>query len=238
MLQSNNPYSNELIKEYPEMSSSEIDEIIKSADITFNNWKNVGFNERAKLMKNAAAVLNDKKNQLAKLMTLEMGKPILQSYAEVEKCAWVSEYYSENAEQFLSDEIIETDASKSFVCYKPLGVVLAVMPWNFPLWQVFRFAAPSLMAGNAGILKHSSNVSGCALAIEDIFKEAGFPDNLFRSILVKSSKMDKVIEHPLIRAVTLTGSVPAGRSVAAKAGAMLKKNSFRTWWQRSIFNTC
>jgi len=223
MLQSINPYSDELIKEYPEMSSSEIDEIIKSADIAFNEWKNVGFDERAKLMKNAAAVLNEKKNELAKLMTLEMGKPILQSYAEVEKCAWVSEYYSDNAEQFLSDEIIETDASKSFVSYNPLGVVLAVMPWNFPLWQVFRFAAPGLMAGNAGILKHSSNVSGCALAIENIFKEAGFPDNLFRSILVKSSKMDKVIEHPLIRAVTLTGSVPAGRSVAAKAGAMLKK---------------
>jgi succinate-semialdehyde dehydrogenase/glutarate-semialdehyde dehydrogenase len=223
MLQSINPYTNELIKEYPEMSSSEIDEIIKSVDIAFKNWKNVGFDERAKLMKNAASVLNGKKNELAKLMTLEMGKPILQSVAEVEKCKWVCEYYSENAEQFLSDEIIESDASKSFVCYKPLGVVLAVMPWNFPLWQVFRFAAPGLMAGNAGILKHSSNVSGCALAIEDIFKESGFPHNLFRSILVKSSKMDKVIEHPLIRAVTLTGSVPAGRSVATKAGAMLKK---------------
>jgi succinate-semialdehyde dehydrogenase/glutarate-semialdehyde dehydrogenase len=223
MLQSINPYTNELIKEYLEMSSSEIDEIIKSVDIAFKNWKNVGFDERAKLMKNAASVLNGKKNELAKLMTLEMGKPILQSVAEVEKCKWVCEYYSENAEQFLSDEIIESDASKSFVCYKPLGVVLAVMPWNFPLWQVFRFAAPGLMAGNAGILKHSSNVSGCALAIEDIFKESGFPHNLFRSILVKSSKMDKVIEHPLIRAVTLTGSVPAGRSVATKAGAMLKK---------------
>jgi len=223
MLQSINPYTDELLKEYTEMSSSEIDEIIKSADIAFKNWENVCFDERAKLMKNAAEVLNGKKNELAKLMTLEMGKPILQSVAEVEKCAWVCEYYSENAEQFISDEIIESDASKSFVSYNPLGVVLAVMPWNFPLWQVFRFAAPGLMAGNAGILKHSSNVSGCALAIEDIFKESGFPHNLFRSILVKSSKMDKVIEHPLIRAVTLTGSVPAGKSVAAKAGAMLKK---------------
>jgi len=223
MLQSINPYTNELLKEYPEMSSSEIDEIIKNADIAFESWKNVGFDERAKLIKNAAAVLSRKKNDLAKLMTLEMGKPILQSVAEVEKCTWVCEYYSENAEQFLSDEIIKSDASKSFVSYKPLGVVLAVMPWNFPLWQVFRFAAPGLMAGNAGILKHSSNVSGCALAIEDIFNEAGFPDNLFRSILVKSSKMDNVIEHPLIRAVTLTGSGPAGRSVAGKAGSILKK---------------
>jgi len=223
MLKSINPYTDELIKEYPEMSSSEIDEIVRSADIAFESWKNVGFDERAKLMKNAAAVLIERKNDLAKLMTMEMGKPILQSVAEVEKCAWVCEYYSENAEQFLSDEIIKSDASKSFVCYEPLGVVLAVMPWNFPLWQVFRFAAPGLMAGNAGILKHSSNVSGCALAIEDIFNEAGFPRNLFRSILVKSSKMDKVIEHSLIRAVTLTGSVPAGKAVAAKAGAVLKK---------------
>ena len=223
MLKSVNPYTNELIKEYPEMSSSEIDEIIKNADNAFESWKSVGFDERAKLMKNAAAVMNTKKNDLARLMTMEMGKPILQSVAEVEKCEWVCEYYSEYAEQFLSDEIIKSDASKSFVSYQPLGVVLAVMPWNFPLWQVFRFAAPGLMAGNAGILKHSSNVSGCALAIEDIFSEAGFPRNLFRTILIKSSKMDKVIEHQLIRAVTLTGSVPAGKAVAAKAGAVLKK---------------
>ena len=223
MLKSINPYTDELLKEYPEMTSSEIDEIIRNADNDFKSWKNVAFDKRAKLMKNASAVLNTKKNDLARLMTMEMGKPILQSVAEVEKCAWVCEYYSENAEQFLSDEIIKSDASKSFVSYKPLGVVLAVMPWNFPLWQVFRFAAPGLMAGNAGILKHSSNVSGCALAIEDIFSEAGFPRNLFRTILIKSSKMDKVIEHQLIRAVTLTGSVPAGKAVAAKAGEVLKK---------------
>ena len=156
-------------------------------------------------------------------MTLEMGKPIAQSRAEVEKCAWVCEYYAENAEKFFSDEMIETDASKSFVSFQPLGIVLAVMPWNFPFWQVFRFAAPGLMAGNAGILKHASNVSGCALAIEEVFREAGFPENLFRTILVPSSQMEKVIKNEKIKAVTLTGSVPAGKAVAKTAGSVLKK---------------
>jgi succinate-semialdehyde dehydrogenase/glutarate-semialdehyde dehydrogenase len=223
MLQSVNPFTEEILKEYTEMSETEIDEIIQSSDKAFYNWRKTDFIDRAKLMKNAAQVLLDRKDELARLMTLEMGKPILQSVAEVEKCAWVCEYYSDNAKKFLEDEIINTDASKSFVSFQPLGVVLAVMPWNFPLWQVFRFAAPDLMAGNGGILKHASNVSGCALAIEDIFSEAGFPQNLFRTILVRSSKMNYVIEHPLIRAVTLTGSVPAGRSVASKAGSLLKK---------------
>jgi succinate-semialdehyde dehydrogenase/glutarate-semialdehyde dehydrogenase len=223
MLKSINPFTEELIKEYEEMSATEIDEIIQSSDKAFYDWKETDFIHRANLMKNTARVLQDRKDDLAKLMTLEMGKPILQSVAEVEKCAWVCEYYSDNAEKFLADEIIKTDASKSFVSFQPLGVVLAVMPWNFPFWQVFRFAAPDLMAGNGGILKHASNVSGCALAIEDVFTKAGFPKNLFRTILVRSSKMDNVIEHSLIRAVTLTGSVPAGKSVASKAGSVLKK---------------
>jgi len=223
MLQSINPFTEILIHQYKEMSATEIDEVIRSSNKAYTDWKETDFYHRAVLMKNAAQVLMDKKDELAKLMTLEMGKPILQSVAEVEKCAWVCEYYSDSAERFLKDEIIKTDASKSFVSYQPLGVVLAVMPWNFPFWQVFRFAAPALMAGNAGILKHASNVSGSALAIEGIFRDAGFPNNLFRTILVSSSKMDNVIEHPLIRAVTLTGSVPAGRSVASKAGSVLKK---------------
>ena len=223
MLQSINPYNEELLKTYPEYSQTEIEKIIESADSAFGDWMHIAFNEKSGLMNNAANVLRKRKDEFGELMTLEMGKPIQQSIAEVEKCAWVCEYYSENAEKFLSDEVIETDATKSFVSYQPFGVVLAVMPWNFPFWQVFRFAAPGLMAGNAGILKHSSNVSGCALAIENVFKDAGFPDNLFRTILVKSSQMDFVIEHPLIRAVTLTGSVPAGKAVAAKAGSLLKK---------------
>jgi succinate-semialdehyde dehydrogenase/glutarate-semialdehyde dehydrogenase len=152
-----------------------------------------------------------------------MGKPIVQSRAEVEKCAWVCEFYADNAEKFLADEIIKTEATKSFVSFQPLGVILAIMPWNFPFWQVFRFAVPNLMAGNAGLLKHASNVSGCALAIEDVFRKAGFPKNLFRSLLVKSNNVKEIISNPKVQAVTLTGSVPAGKSVASLAGSLIKK---------------
>jgi succinate-semialdehyde dehydrogenase/glutarate-semialdehyde dehydrogenase len=156
-------------------------------------------------------------------MALEMGKPLVQGKAEVEKCAWVCDYYAEHAAAFLADEAAETDASRSYVSFRPLGVVLAVMPWNFPLWQVFRFAAPALMAGNAGVLKHASNVVGCALAIEAVFREAGFPADLFRTLVIGSKLVRDVIEAPEIRAVTLTGSGPAGRAVAAAAGGALKK---------------
>jgi succinate-semialdehyde dehydrogenase/glutarate-semialdehyde dehydrogenase len=152
-----------------------------------------------------------------------MGKPVRAGVAEVQKCAVGCDYYAENAERFLAPEIIKTDARKSFVAFRPLGVVLAVMPWNFPFWQVFRFAAPGLMAGNAAVLKHASNVPGCALAIEQIFRKAGFPENLFRTLMIGSRSVDAVIEHPLMRAATLTGSGPAGRAVASKAGALLKK---------------
>jgi len=156
-------------------------------------------------------------------MTREMGKPLVQARAEVDKCAWVCDYYAENGESFLTPEIIETDASMSFVAFEPLGVVLAIMPWNFPLWQVFRFAAPALMAGNTGILKHASNVQGCALAIEEIIRDAGYPENVFRTLLMGSSGVKPVIEHPLVKAVTLTGSTPAGQAVARQAGELLKK---------------
>jgi succinate-semialdehyde dehydrogenase/glutarate-semialdehyde dehydrogenase len=152
-----------------------------------------------------------------------MGKPVREGRVEAEKCAWVCEYYAENAARFLADEPVETDASASFVAFRPLGIVLAVMPWNFPFWQVFRFAAPGLMAGNAGLLKHASNVPGCALAIEEVFREAGFPEGLFRALLVGSERVEALIEHPLVRAVTLTGSATAGRAVAGAAGRNLKK---------------
>ncbi|RKY94769.1 MAG: NAD-dependent succinate-semialdehyde dehydrogenase, partial [Ignavibacteriae bacterium] len=223
MLKSVNPANGKLLCTYPEMTIDEVDKILHMVNDAFNDWKETTFSERAKLMLNASNVLRDQTGELSKLMTEEMGKPIAQSRAEIEKCAWVSEYYAENAEMFLNDELIETDAAKSFVTYQPLGVVLAVMPWNFPFWQVFRFAAPGLMAGNAGLLKHSSNVSGCALAIEDVFKQAGFPEHLFRTILLPSSQMDNVIKNKIIKAITLTGSVPAGKAVAASAGSVLKK---------------
>ena len=223
MLVSINPATGKEITSYSEIDHPEIEKIISSADDAFQKWKEVSFNERSELMHNASSVLRENKKIYSQLMTDEMGKPIKQSYAEVEKCAWVCEYYADNAEGFLNDELIKTDARKSFITYQPLGVILAVMPWNFPFWQVFRFAAPGLMAGNAGILKHASNVSGCALAIEEVFRKAGFPENIFRTILVPSNKMESVISNSHIKAVTITGSVPAGKSVAKTAGSLLKK---------------
>jgi len=217
------PATGEIIKEYPEMTPEEVKSIIEKSHEAFLLWRKTRFSERAVLMKKAAKVLRDNAEEYAKLMTQEMGKLIKDGKAEAEKCAWVCNYFAKNAESFLKPEVVETDAKKSFVTFQPLGVVLAVMPWNFPLWQVFRFAAPALMAGNVGVLKHASNVPGCALAIEGVFKNAGFPENIFRALLVGSRQVDAIIENPLIRAVTLTGSTPAGRSVAKKAGQMLKK---------------
>jgi succinate-semialdehyde dehydrogenase/glutarate-semialdehyde dehydrogenase len=223
MIKSINPSTGKEIKTYDEMSDNELAQIISFSHTTFKSWKKISFDEKSKLMLNAASVLKKNKEKYARLMAEEMGKPILQSKAEIEKCAWVCEYYSANAESFLADEIIRTDASKSFVTFQPLGVILAVMPWNFPFWQVFRFAAPNLMAGNTGILKHASNVTGCALAIEEVFIEAGFPENIFRSIIVPSKRMRAVIQDEKIEAVTLTGSVSAGKAVAKQAGEALKK---------------
>lgn len=223
MLRSINPANLEIMKTYPQMQPEEINNIINSTNTAFKEWKETSFEFRSELMTKAANLLRENKEKYSRLMTLEMGKPIAQSRAEVDKCAWVCEYYADNAEKFLSDDLIQTDASKSFVTFQPLGIVLAVMPWNFPFWQVFRFAAPGLMAGNAGILKHASNVSGCALAIEEVFRESGFPENLFRTILIPSSQMEEVIRNEKIKAVTLTGSGPAGKAVAKTAGSLLKK---------------
>jgi succinate-semialdehyde dehydrogenase/glutarate-semialdehyde dehydrogenase len=223
MLTSINPSNNKLIKNYEETRIEESNQIISLVDETFKNWRETTFTHRSDLMKKAAKILRQKAEDYSVLMTLEMGKPINQSRAEVEKCAWVCDYYAENAEKFLNDEIIKTEATKSFVSYQPLGVILAIMPWNFPFWQVFRFAAPNLMAGNAGLLKHASNVSGCALAIESVFREAGFPENIFRTLLVKSKNVNSIISNEKVRAVTLTGSVPAGKSVATQAGGLIKK---------------
>lgn len=223
MIQSINPFNNKLIKVYDEMSNEKIDSIIHSSQKAFESWKRIHIKERALLMKNAGNVLRQNIKQYSEIMTLEMGKPIAQSKAEVEKCAWVCDYYSENAEKFLQDEIVQTDASKSFVSYQPLGVILAIMPWNFPFWQVIRFAAPTLMAGNTGLLKHASNVTGSALALEDVFVKAGFPENVFRTLIISAGNTKRVIENPVVQAVSLTGSVPAGRAVASAAGNVLKK---------------
>ena len=223
MPESINPATEEKIEIYEEHTRQEIDIILENVDKAQKSWKKTEFSERSRLMRSTADVLRANSERYAKIMTHEMGKPISGARSEVEKCAWVCEYYADNAAEFLSDEVIETDASQSFVTFRPMGVVLAVMPWNFPFWQVFRFAAPALMAGNAGVLKHASNVTGCALAIEEIFREAGFPEHLFRTLKVPGKNVAGVIENPIIKAVTLTGSVPAGRAVAEKAGSLLKK---------------
>jgi succinate-semialdehyde dehydrogenase/glutarate-semialdehyde dehydrogenase len=175
------------------------------------------------MMRDLAELLKQKKEKLGALMTQEMGKPIKQSIAEAEKCAWVCEYYADNAERFLSKKEISTDSKKSFISFQPIGLVLAIMPWNFPFWQVFRFASPTLMAGNVGILKHASNVQGCAKQIEKLFLEAGFPEYAFSNLVIGSNKVSNVINNPLVRAITLTGSTPAGKSVASHAGSLLKK---------------
>jgi succinate-semialdehyde dehydrogenase/glutarate-semialdehyde dehydrogenase len=218
-----NPATGETIKTYHEMTPEEVKAEIENANNAHLAWRKTDFAHRASLMKTAAGVLRDNVDDYARLMAMEMGKPIRDGRSEIDKCAWVCDYYADNAEKFLERELIETDASKSFISYQPLGVILAVMPWNFPFWQVFRFAAPALMAANGGVLKHSSNVPGCALAIEDVFRRAGFPEYIFRTLLVGSNQVDAIIEHPLVKAATLTGSTPAGRAVAKKAGEMLKK---------------
>jgi len=223
MLQSINPYNQKIIKEYPEHSGSEVSEIILKCNESYKSWKKTSFSKRSKLILNVASTLRNSLNEYATLMTMEMGKPIKESRAEIEKCVWLCEYYAENGQKFLSPQYIKTDANKSYVTSQPLGVILAVMPWNFPFWQVFRFAIPSIMAGNAGVLKHSSNVSGCAIAIEQIFQHAGFPKNVFNTLLISSDEVASVIENPIVKAVTLTGGTPAGKAVASKAGEMLKK---------------
>ena len=223
-LEAVNPATGEKINTYLEMTPDEVESRICRAHQTFVDWKTRTFSERAELMKEAAGVLRDKAGEFARLMALEMGKPVRDGRPEIEKCAWVCDYYAERAEAILSPEIIATDAAKSYVTFQPLGVVLAVMPWNYPFWQVFRFAVPALMAGNAGVLKHSANVPGCALAIEDVFRQAGFPENIFQTLMIGGERVEKVIENPLVKAVTLTGSKPAGQAVAATAGRLLKKS--------------
>lgn len=218
-----NPATNELIKEYHEHSTEEINQIIELVNEEFKLWRTSSFSHRSTLMHRASEILRKNVDKYAELISLEMGKIISESRAEIEKCAWVCDYYADNAEGFLTDEVVETDASRSFVAFEPLGIVLAVMPWNFPFWQVFRFAAPALMGGNAGVLKHASNVPGCALAIEEIFREVGFPPNIFRTMLISAGKVEDVIKDNRVKAVTLTGSEPAGMSVASIAGRELKK---------------
>lgn len=218
-----NPANGEILKTFDSLTNAHIDEKLQRACDTFRVCRDSSFAERAARMNRAAEILEAEKQDLARLMTTEMGKPIKGAVGEAEKCAWVCRYYAENAQRHLADELVETDAAKSYIKFQPLGPVLAVMPWNFPFWQVFRFAAPALMAGNVGLLKHASNVPQCAFAIEDIFKRAGFPEGSFQTLLVGSEAVEGILKDRRVVAATLTGSEPAGRSVAGIAGGEIKK---------------
>lgn len=222
-IESVNPATGERLKVFAPLGDDEIERALREADEAASVWRDTSFAERARLMRNAAAQLRRHSARYSSLITAEMGKLIREARAEVEKCAWGCEYFAEYAEAFLADEEIETDAGRSYVTYQPLGTVLAVMPWNFPFWQVFRFAAPNLMAGNTALLKHASNVPQCALAIEEIFHAAGFPPGVFRTLLIGAEQAERLIADPRIQAVTLTGSEAAGRRIATLAGEALKK---------------
>ncbi|MBS1777557.1 MAG: NAD-dependent succinate-semialdehyde dehydrogenase [Bacteroidetes bacterium] len=222
-LTSINPATGTILKEYPISSEKQIASAVKQAQQQFEVWRQTNFKQRAQLFKTISKTLRQHKEKLAALATQEMGKPISQSIAEVEKCAMTFDFYAKNGTAFLKDEIVETNARKSYVSFQPLGIVLAIMPWNFPYWQVFRAMAPALMAGNVLLLKHASNVSGCALAIADIMKKSGAPKGLFQTLLIPSAHVDRLITDDAISAITLTGSTEAGKKVASLAGAHIKK---------------
>jgi len=218
-----NPATGETLKTFETLTEQQLEEKLARAANTFRSYRHTPFADREVRMLRAAEILEAEKQKFARLMTIEMGKPIKGAVQEVEKCALVCRYYAENAKRHLADEVVETNARRSYIHFQPLGPVLAVMPWNFPFWQVFRFAAPALMAGNVGLLKHSSNVPQCALAIEEIFVRAGFPEGAFQTLLIGSDAVERLIKDPRVIAATLTGSEPAGRSVAGIAGKEIKK---------------
>ncbi|HTX88078.1 MAG TPA: NAD-dependent succinate-semialdehyde dehydrogenase [Bacteroidales bacterium] len=222
-MKSIDPATNKILTEYREHTPEEVAGITGKVHSAWTGWKETTFEYRSQLFRNLAGLLRADKDHYARLMTAEMGKIIRESLAETEKCAHACDFYADHAKELLKDEILPTDASRSLVTFEPLGVVLAVMPWNFPFWQVFRFATTALMAGNAAVLKHASNVPGCALAIEELFRKAGFPEHVFRTLMIPSGQVETVIRDPRIMAVTLTGSEEAGSRVASLAGKLIKK---------------
>lgn len=232
-----NPYDGEQVGSYSPLSEEELMEKLNKSATAYTSWRKFTLAERCSLIKKAGQVLRDHVEEYAKMITLEMGKPISEARAEVNKCAWVCDYYADNGEEFLSTETIATDASQSFVRHDPIGTVLAIMPWNFPFWQVFRYAAPTLIAGNTGLLKHAPNVFGSAMLIEDVFRKAGVPEGVFQNLIVHHDQTEKIIAHNAVQAVTLTGSERAGAAVAEIAGKHIKKtvlelggnNAFIVW---------
>lgn len=237
-----NPYNGQVVGQYMSLTQKELDERLNNSQKAFASWRKVPLTERCKLLKKAGKVLGDNVEEYAQMITLEMGKPIKESRSEVNKCAWVCDYYAENASAFLAEESISTDADKSFVRHDPIGGVLAIMPWNFPFWQVFRYAAPTLTAGNTGLLKHAPNVFGCAQQIEEVFTRAGYPSYVFQNLIVHHDQTEKIISHDAVKAVTLTGSERAGSAVAEIAGRLIKKtvlelggnNAFIVWEDADI----
>lgn len=219
-----NPATGELLQTFEVWDDAQIEKALGTTASATALWSEVSLSERCRLLKQAGEVLRSRREEFARLVTLEMGKLFRESLAEVDKCALVCDYYAEQAPTFLADELIESDARRSLVAYQPLGTVLAVMPWNFPLWQVMRFAAPAVAAGNTGLLKHASNVPQCAMALESVFAEAGFPEGVFTNLMIASSQVEAVVRDPRVHAVTLTGSEPAGRAVASTAAQELKKS--------------
>lgn len=226
MIKSVNPVTGEVNRLFEAHTVKGVEKIINSVDKRWHRWSKSSFYQRSQLMQNLAILLKSKKDELARLMALEMGKVIKEGVSEIEKCAWVCDYFADNAENFLSKEFISTEFTKSYISYQPLGTILAIMPWNYPFWQVFRFIAPTLMAGNSVVLKHSRNVPGCARAIEELINEAGFPESVFRVLMIGSDLVEDVIRHPAVKGISMTGSTEAGKSVAAVAGSVLKKCVF------------
>ncbi len=218
-----NPATGEQLRAFAALTDNEIDDKLQCAAETFRTYRSTRFADRAQMLTRAADILESEKAAFGRTMTIEMGKPLKAAIEEAAKCAWVCRYYAEHAARFLADEVVATNAARSYVRYQPLGPILAIMPWNFPFWQVFRFAAPALMAGNVGLLKHASNVPQCALAIEDIFRRAGFPDGTFQTLLIGSEQVARVLDDSRIVAATLTGSTGAGSHVASVAGKRIKK---------------
>ena len=218
------PATGRRIREYPEMSPGDYARAVDGCQEAFLSWRDTGMEERARRVRNLAVVLRERREDFAGLMTREMGKPLREARGEIEKCAMVCEFYAKQAPGYLAPQPVETAARRSFVTFQPIGIVFAIMPWNYPFWQVFRFAAPTLMAGNGALLKHAPNVPGCGLAIEGVFREAGFPDGLLRALLIDHGRAAELIADPRVRAVTLTGSTAAGKTVAATAAAHVKKS--------------
>ncbi len=223
MITTINPYTGKEIKQHKEHTPEECIAVLEKADKAHHSWKKTSFEERAIIIRKAGQHLRNNTDKYAKKMTEEMGKPISQSRSELEKCAWLCDHYADNAASYLATETIKTDYTKSYVSYEPLGVIFAVMPWNYPYWQVFRFIVPALMAGNVGVLKHASSIMGCAESLPEIFKAAGLPDGCFSNLVIGSDKVDAVVKHEIVKAVTLTGSKPAGSAVASAAAEKIKK---------------